>query len=494
MTPKSRALFSALLWVGCVAVFGQHVAGIVRANGVPIAGNDFPAFYCAGKAVVARADPYAVEPLRACEHALPHGSDLPARYVTPAPLPPYALDLFALLAQLPYRVAAWLWFALIAAACAWLALTIARVTRLPSGAVACALLLSAGLGSVVFGQIPPLATLAIALCGAALAVGDDVLAAVLAAAATIEPHVGLPVALALFFFRPATRGWLVASAAGAVELSILAVGLHGTVSYLVTALPAQAHAELVTADQFSLSHVLSLIGIPDRVALLGGTASYLFMLLAGLIAASFASRHIGEAALAYVPAAVVLLGGTFIHEIQLVAALPAAFLLVSRGSPFASWCGRFLVAAIAAVPFVVAGEHSPLVDILALLCATGALVATAPLENVIEFPAALGSFVLAALCVAFPLVAQHVSPPQAFVADPTPAAAPITGDAGDNWGAYLRSDPRYTALHLDEEAAKIPVWLGLASLLVAAFSTGRLREGLKPQRVWASRPRIPVSP
>ncbi|HEY9084803.1 MAG TPA: glycosyltransferase 87 family protein [Candidatus Tyrphobacter sp.] len=493
MTANARAIVSALLWIACTAVFAEQVAGVVRVTGTPISGNDFPAFYCAGQAIAQHQDPYTVEPLRTCEHALPHGSDLPARYVTPAPLPPYALDVFALLAQLPYRLAAWLWFGLLTAACAWLAFTIARVTRLPSGAIACALLLSAALASALSGQIPPLAALAIALCGAALLSGDDALAAICAAGATIEPHVGLATALALFFFRPRTRGWLIGAGLAFAGLSILAVTPHGVLEYFASVLPAQARAELLSADQFSLSHVLARVGFADRVAMLGGSASYVAMLALGLAAARAAERRLDAAAIAYVPAAAALFGGVFVHEIQLVAALPAAFLVIARGSPAFAWFGRLLVAAVAAVPFTVAAEHRPIVDALALFCASGALVATVPFDEPIDFATALGAFVLSAACVALPLLAQRVTLP-APTSIAAPATLPRSNDAGDNWGAYLRSDPRYSALHPDAEVAKLPVWLGLGALILAAFGLGRSRQGPMTQPAWDPRPRIHVSP
>lgn len=494
MHRNARAILSAILWAACIVVLTKQVAGIARSTGVPISGNDFPAFYCAGEALLQHADPYAVEPLRSCEHRLPHGSDLPSQYVTPAPLPPYALDTFALLAQVPYRIAAWLWFALLLGACAWLAVTIARVTRLPSGAIACALLLSTALGSALSGQIPPLAALAIALCGAALLAGDDALAAVCAAAAMIEPHIGLPTALALFFFRPGTRGWLVGGALGFAALSSLAVTPHGALEYLITVLPAHARAELLSSDQFSLSHVLARIGLSDRIALLGGSVSYLVMLILGMAVVPAAARRLDVAAIAYVPPALTLLGGTFLHEIQLAAALPAAFLIIARGGPIAAWCGRLLVAAIAAAPFSVAIEQRLMVDALALFCAGGALVATTAFDEPLDFVTALGSFVIAAAFVALPLLADRAQSPIAPPAAAAHAALPASTDASDNWGAYLRSDPRYDDLRLNSEAAKLPVWLGLVAILAAVLGLGSAHEGRTTQPAWDPRPRIQVTP
>ena len=84
---------------------------------------DFRAFYCAGAALDAGADPYRAEPLRSCEVAA--WEAFPAGYpevAVPAPLPGYALTPFALLARLPYGVAAALWECALVAAFAGSAL------------------------------------------------------------------------------------------------------------------------------------------------------------------------------------------------------------------------------------------------------------------------------------------------------------------------------------------------------------------------------------
>jgi len=77
--------------------------------------QSFKAFYCAGVAVKERADPYRVEPLRACERRLAP-SNLPDGYVEPAPLPGYAMAPFGALAMLSPRLAALLFATLLALA------------------------------------------------------------------------------------------------------------------------------------------------------------------------------------------------------------------------------------------------------------------------------------------------------------------------------------------------------------------------------------------
>jgi len=145
-----------------------------------------------------------------------------------------------------------------------------------------------------------------------------------------------------------------------------------------------------------------------------------------------------------------------------------------------------------AVPFTVAMEHRPAIDALALFCAGGALVAAVPSGMRLDLTYALSGFVLAAACVAFPLAVQHVTlaqPAPPIVAQPLPKS----NDASDNWGAYLRSDPRYATPRIDAEASKIPVWLGLAALLAATLGMGFARLGPRTQAVWDPRPRIHLS-
>ena len=69
--------------------------------------GDFRAFYCAGAAVGERANPYVNEPLHDCEtHTQPPESAQIRQVTVPAPLPPYALLGFVLLARLPFLIAA----------------------------------------------------------------------------------------------------------------------------------------------------------------------------------------------------------------------------------------------------------------------------------------------------------------------------------------------------------------------------------------------------
>src|SRR6185437_252656 len=93
--------------------------------------GDFRAFYCAGAAIAAGADPYRMEPLLGCEAATAAAAGTPAveyGVAVPAPLPPYALLPFALLSRLPFVDAALLYAVLSVAAGVAAGFLLARAT------------------------------------------------------------------------------------------------------------------------------------------------------------------------------------------------------------------------------------------------------------------------------------------------------------------------------------------------------------------------------
>jgi hypothetical protein len=75
---------------------------------------DFNAFYCGGATAASHHDPYRTEPLRTCENearGFPPGRGL--QFAVPAPLPGYALAPFALLSRMPFRLASFVWVAVL---------------------------------------------------------------------------------------------------------------------------------------------------------------------------------------------------------------------------------------------------------------------------------------------------------------------------------------------------------------------------------------------
>lgn len=419
--------------------------------------RDFNAFYCAGAAIDAGADPYLAEPLGACERTpKPFGlhSGIP-NLAMPAPLPPYALAPFALLARVPYGTAALLWLALSLACVFATAWALRDLTGLPLAALLAALALNDGYAAMSLGQIVPLAVAALACAAWALARGRPGLAAAAAAVTMIEPHVGLPVCLSLFLFAPRTRTVLLASGAALGALSLAFGGVARNLEYLRAVVPAHTLSELVNEKQLSLTFLAHQFGASDATALRLGSFSYLAMLAFGLLVSRALAERLGAPALlAALPPVFTLVGGPFVHVLQMAAMIPAAAILYaalpSRRPALACVLG---LAAVPWVQFLNLGFVFPLLVALATLVLASTLGVRRPL-------------VAAALACA--AMAFAVWPTQYLVDFPDPAAALARGYdpaalAQQSWGIFVRQfmQSNGTAYTL----AKLPTWAGLLALV-----------------------------
>ncbi|MFZ1126308.1 MAG: glycosyltransferase 87 family protein [Candidatus Baltobacteraceae bacterium] len=295
--------------------------------------EDFRAFYCGGSAVAAGRDPYRTQPLFGCELAALAVTGVPPGYrtVVPAPLPPYALALFAVFARLPFSAASLTWAAIGILAIAATAVMLARSTGVPLVLTSAALVPSEVCVSLSLGQVVPLALCA--LCAAAWAIREKrkhVAAAAALACATIEPHVALPALVAAACFTRSMRRPLAVACALLAAVSLAVVGPATCLEYVSRVLPLHARSEIVNYRfQYSLTSLLWAGGVRKETAAALGAASYLFMTVAGVaLAGSLSRRFSDERFLVLFPPALGLIGGPFLHSQQMVAALPAAFLLV----------------------------------------------------------------------------------------------------------------------------------------------------------------------
>ena len=142
--------------------------------------RDFNAFYCAGAAIDRGADPYRAEPLGTCERrprppAFAQGT---AGLAVPAPLPPYALAPFALVARLPYLWAGTVWSLATVVAFGLAAAAIRRVSGVSTAAVIAAFALGGAYAALCLGQVAPFATAGISLAALFLTQGRERLAVV----------------------------------------------------------------------------------------------------------------------------------------------------------------------------------------------------------------------------------------------------------------------------------------------------------------------------
>ncbi len=439
------------------------LAGIADAARTGSLFGDFRAFWCAGSTVLHGGDPYLASPLYACETSpQPFGLYRAHNGVAlPAPLPGYALVPFAALALVPYPVACVAWLAALLLACAWAWRSLAA---LGAHDVAGAIWVAAAPLALVclpFGELVPLAVAAICACGAALARGSPWTAAGCACVAAIEPHLGLPLLLALLV--PRTTRLPSASAMLALAALDAAVSGAGTVAYFTHVLPQHALAELDRGSQYALSWILHTAGLAPSLALGIASASYALSTASGIwVAAILARRLRAPEMFALVPPAFALFGGAFVHLAQMLAALPLGLVLLPYARGKARWAvGAALV--LLAIPWLFIAPHPWLVPFAALV-AGGIAFVTLQLPPAIALRVALGAAVYASVAA---LVRAHVpiTAPSAF----TPPLDPALAQA--SWAAWIRLHDGDTSL--GTWIAKAPTWLGLTALLACAVSLAR---------------------
>jgi Glycosyltransferase family 87 len=471
---NERAL-AAVFVVAAAVLIGHDIA---RPNAPLLAkvGSDFRAFYCSGYVVDRGADPYRVEPLRACEHRVQPAAGWSEALVVPSPLPGYGLALFGALARLPYAAAKDLWYLGIFASLLVTIAILRRLSDLPIGMVFLALALVGWWVPFLFGQLPPLAVAALCCATAFVTLGRSTAAAVAASVAMIEPHLGLPACLAMFAWLPRTRLPLALCAVALAGIGAATVGPYLSVAYLTRILPDHAAAELVAVDQFSISHLAHVAGFGDATALALGTLSYLAMTALGVfLAQRVASAMQTSAFIVLLPPAIVLLGGPFVHDIQFAAAIPAAVLLAAKANRWrpAAWVALALISlpwfSLGRGGYVVLGEQ---------LVALAAVVAFAVSAARDTPHGAYRLATTAGILAMFPALIVLAHLPRAHLDRPTipmPATALAPEAlASANWAAYLRADPALGTPSLQAESKKVPFWMALLLLIAVAFRQTRM--------------------
>jgi hypothetical protein len=310
--PIAPALFAAMLLLNAT-------------HGPTYVMGDFRAFYCAGKAVAQGANPYLNEPLRSCEATAgpPEEPAFLKPVALPAPLPPYALLLFVPFALLPFPLAAVCWGALLVAALALAVELLRRVTGASS--LLLNLVFAPIAATVTFYVGQPVPLVFAALAGAALLVrrGQWWAAAACAAFATIEPHVALAALAGMLVAFPRARIPVIACGAVLAAASVAALGLATALSYVRDVVPAHALAN-VYEWQFSLTSVLTSLGVAAPAAIRAGELMFAAMTVLGVLVALRLKKTTGDAAvMIIVPPAFAMFGGVHVHFQQLAVAFPA---------------------------------------------------------------------------------------------------------------------------------------------------------------------------
>ncbi len=237
--------------------------------------GDFRAFYCAARVAShgARSVSHRAPARRARRASAPRLFFAKNPGVTiPAPLPGYAIAALVPLSVLPFAAAATIWSLLLLAA--WLACIVAlcavRTSAVGDRVGGVRAVAGCGIAAARRGRARrprlhlPRRLLRVAgpACARPRSAG---------AGAMIEPHLGLPVCIALAVWMPATRVALAMAFGALAALSFAVLGAATNVEYFTSVLPAHALSELGRDTQFSLTAVLAGAGLAPGAAVRAGS-------------------------------------------------------------------------------------------------------------------------------------------------------------------------------------------------------------------------------
>jgi hypothetical protein len=437
--------------------------------------GDFRAFYCAGAAIAQHANPYLEEPLRGCEaQAGPPAEPAFLRPVAlPAPLPPYALALFVPFGLLPFPVAAILYGLLLIAAMSGAVALYARVTGVSSVLLNVAFAAITATVTYYVGQPVPLVFLALAAAALFARGGRWWAAGACAVAGSIEPHVALPAVVAMLVALPRTRLPIMVFGAALALGGVLAVGLPTSVAYVRDVVPAHALANAFEW-QFSLTSVLTSLGVAAPLAIRCGELMFAAMVVLGVAVALRLRKLTGDAAvLVLVPPAFGVFGGVHVHFQQLAIAFPAILYIYARYPQVRALAAGGL--ALAMIPWNVMSS-TVLAGLSPLLAGTfGWLTIGRRGGLVLTVVAALIGFSLLALALA------GLGPPPAHF---VPHAYPPGALAEASWGDFSRSTLMRPSLMM--QWLRLPTLLGiacgLAAILRAAYGDALRSRSTSPAR------------
>jgi hypothetical protein len=281
--------------------------------------RDFEAYWSAGAAFNAHADPYS-RAVWSAESSVP-GVDATRDELLPFVGPPATLPLWSVFARLPYETGARVWWAALALALLCLLFLLARAAGAASPFPFAALaLLALGFGpmtsDLALGQVALLALLGASACVCLAEVPPFAFLGALAA--YFQPNV----ALGLLSQVGRNRTTLVLAVAGVATYlaSVAAAGWSWPATYAST-LVAHAGAERFTAIQISPAAIAFGFGAPERIAAAFGLAVAGGTIVAAIVMMRTLRPPFERFAAA---AALVPLVAGFFHEHDLIVAFPAA--------------------------------------------------------------------------------------------------------------------------------------------------------------------------
>jgi hypothetical protein len=239
---------------------------------------------------------------------------------------------FVPLSYLPFPFAATLYGLLSIAAMSGAVLLFAQATGVSTVLLNLAFAAITATQTYFLGQPEPFVFLALAAAAVLVRKRSWLGASACAVAAGIEPHIALPVLLAMLVALPRTRVPIVFFSALLGLAGVAAVGLTTSIAYVLAVIPAHALSNAYEW-QFSLTSILTSAGVGAPAAVRLGEAMYAIMAALGILVACRTQRTTGNrAALVLLPPAFAVFGGVHIHMSQIAIAFPA-LLMVQAHDP-----------------------------------------------------------------------------------------------------------------------------------------------------------------
>jgi hypothetical protein len=447
---------AAIAWAAAAFIVILELLLAMRAQ---LLFGDFRAFYCAGSALLHGGDPYAGAPLYACEAApMPFGLYHAAPSIAvPAPFPGYVLAFFAIFGALPYLAASVLWLVILLGTTAASCIALARIMGQPIAAAISVVIVALAVVVLPYGELTSIEFCALLWLALALRAQRWVPATVAGAFAMILPHVGLPSMLGIFVWQSRMRLPIVVLAVILGALDIVAGGPHTALRYVTSVLPAHTLSEIGGVTQYGLTWVLHGAGAGDALAVRAGEASYVAMLIVGVIVAGALARRSRDIAYAVlVPPAFAVFGGSFMHYTEIIAALGAAAMLAVRATQRARVffaCALILLA----LPWLsIMGQ--PLLAFLFAIATAAIISLVCRMESRTALRFALGAVILAA---AIEVMANRFGPALPH-GNASAAFNPALAQA--SWAQFVSASRSSTGIVW--WIAKAPTWIGLALLTI----------------------------
>ena len=448
-----------LLYAGIAIAIGIFIFLLFRQS----PHTDFSAFYCAGQALLHGSNPYFQQPLLSCQEHV--GISLFTYYhiAVPAPMPPYVMPFFALLAMMPYALASTLWLIGIFACVVTIIILLQKMTKLSWIFLSIIVSVSILANTIAVGGFPSYPLLLFVVSCWFFTQKKFFLAGILLGCTMIEPNLGLPGCLVAFCFIKELRIPLAIVGAVFAGLWVSLSSIIPITQYFTQVLPSHALSEIGGFIQYGSASIFYDLGVGAQTALHLASIQYLlFIIFGGVVGYLLKKKYHEDIWLIVVPVAFATCGGTFMHGTELPFTLPAILLLLAKTKNFV-YLG---VLALVFTPFLPGvNQVFYLPQIFIVLLVIGREVSTIRSSILV-----VGTITICLLAV-FLHLSHMMIVPQGHTLELLRHINP--GSAHDlaemTWHQYIAAQGNSYVIWI----AKLPVYAGLLLLIFASFRDAR---------------------